>query len=375
MRVALSVVRPFHATLMANAALRLGHQVSLATSAPRRFFAGLDPEVTIKLVPAPLHLLDRFLPFPRNWKRHDLALWDSIVAAFLPDADVVIGFATQSLATARKARSRGTRFLLDRACPHVDTQQAIVRAETEKVGGTYAPEPAWFRERQLEEYELADAILVPSNYTASSFPASQQAKLVIAPLLGRAISSPQPAPPSNPVFTVGVLGGNPVRKGYLYLLEAWQQLALPNARLLIRNAGLDLYPKLAQLLSSMPNVELVPYVADIADFYRSCDVFILPSVDDGFGMALCEAMAHGIACIATQNCGASELMTHGIDGLIVPAANSEALAEALLHLYQHPGLRQSIAAAGAATITRVAREARYEAALQLALTQSPESTS
>jgi len=46
--------------------------------------------------------------------------------------------------------------------------------------------------------------------------------------------------------------------------------------------------------SESKNVELVKFVPNMADFYGRCDVFVLPSVDDGFGMALVEAMAHGL---------------------------------------------------------------------------------
>jgi len=106
-------------------------------------------------------------------------------------------------------------------------------------------------------------------------------------------------PQRHPEFTVGVVGGEPVRKGYLYLLDAWERLALANARLLIRSdANFVRYPALQQRLARLSNVEIVRYVPDINNFYQRCDVFVLPSVDDGFGMALFEAMANEVPCIA-----------------------------------------------------------------------------
>jgi glycosyltransferase involved in cell wall biosynthesis len=366
MNVAIAVIRPFHAVQIANA-LRL-HQadVSILSSAPRSYFHGLAPEVPVRLIPAPVPILQRILPLrlPDAAPRYGIVAWDRMVAASLPPADLVLGFATQSLATGRKARRRGSRFLLDRACPHVDFQQNIIREEAEKVGAKYRPEPSWYRDRQLEEYDLAEVILTPSRYSARTFPPALQSKIVIAPLLGRVQAAL--ATPSTPhdKFTVGVLGGNPLRKGYLYLLEAWKQLALPNARLLLR-VGDDFsrFPRLTELLHQLPNVEIIRYVPNIADFYRRCDVFCLPSVDDGFGMALCEAMAHGVASIATQNCGASELLTNGTDGLIVPPRNSESLAEVIHHLYRDPRLRHKLAEAGQQRIQQATRNALYEKAL------------
>lgn len=371
MNLAIAVIRPFHATLMANSLQNRGNIVQILTSAPRTYFKGLNPAVGIRVIPAPVQILKRTLPFqlPESAERHGLALWDRMVAAALPPADAVIGFATQALTTGRRARSRGTRFLLDRACPHVDFQQNIVRSEAEHIGARYRPQPPWFRERQLEEYALADSILVPSHYTAASFPPELRHKLVLAPLLGRELSQHTVPPARDAVFTVGVLGGNPLRKGYLYLLQAWKQMAIPNARLLIRNqSDFANYPLLQELLQQLPNVEFAGYVDNISSFYSRCDVFCLPSVDDGFGMALSEAMAYGLPCVATDHCGASELMTAGVDGLVVPARDPDALAQALLSLYRDPALRESIGHAGRQTIARIEQQALYENALIHAVT-------
>jgi glycosyltransferase involved in cell wall biosynthesis len=147
-----------------------------------------------------------------------------------------------------------------------------------------------------------------------------------------------------------------VRKGYLYLLEAWERLALPSARLLIRSdADFAHFPALQQRLTRLSNIELIRYVPDINSFYQRCDVFVLPSVDDGFGMALFEAMANEVACIATTHCGSSELLTPGRDGIVIPPSNADLLAEALLSLYRQEELRRSLATAGRATAAALGR--------------------
>jgi glycosyltransferase involved in cell wall biosynthesis len=254
--------------------------------------------------------------------------------------------------------------VLDRACPYCDFQQALVRREAERVGVEFTPQPAWFRDRQLEEYALADAIIVPSTYTARTFPSELQHKLVRAPLLGRTKEAEGPRTERNEVFTVGVVGGSPLRKGYLYLLKAWKKLALPNAKLVIRSGGgFAGFPALEALIKEMPNVELIGYVPDIADFYRRCDVFVLPSVDDGFGMALVEAMSNYVPCVASSNCGASEFITSGRDGIVVEPASEDQLADAILRLYQSEDLRREMGAAAAATARAVAASRQYDLAI------------
>ena len=367
MKVAISVVRPFHVTKMANALGKHAESVDIWTTAPRRYFHHLNNGVRTHLVPAPVEIAARILKLrlvPEAFQR-GIVWWDRMVAAMMPRTDVVIGFATQTLHTGQAARRRGGHFALDRACPHVDFQQELVRRESEKTGAVFTPEPAWFRERQLLEYETADTILVPSHYSARTFPAHLQSKLLLAPLLGRAQAKGAVRLERNTPFTVGVLGGHALRKGYLYLLEAWRKLNLPNARLLIRSSSdFSAYPKLAELLRETPNVELIEYVPNIAEFYQRCDLFVLPSLDDGFGMALFEAMANGVPAIATRNCGASELLTDGVDGLVIDAGDVEALADAIETLYRDEPRRQALALAGQATVERISTTTLYEDALR-----------
>lgn len=377
MQVAVSTTRPFHSALLANALVKHGARVRIYSSAPRRYFRRLDASVRVTLVPS---LLQTAMHFARvhasqTALNRDSWLYDRSAAAVIrpglaPD-DLFVGWATASLATGRTARRRGAHFVLDRACPHVDFQQQIVAEESAKLGIPYRPQPAWFRDRQLAEYAEAERILTPSDYTRATFPEALRGKIIKAPLFGRCTFPSTTHPGRHAEFTVGVVGGEPVRKGYLYLLEAWERLALPNARLLIRSdAELTQYPALAQRLAHISNIEIVRYVPDMNDFYQRCDVFVLPSVDDGFGMALFEAMANQVACIATTHCGSSELLTPGRDGIVVPPRNADLLAEALLSLYQQEELRQSLAAAGRATagaLGRIDSSPLYDAAISTLL--------
>lgn len=358
MQVAVSTTRPFHSALLANALVKHGARVRIYSSAPRRYFRRLDTSVRIALVPSLLQTAMHFMRLPVSQKAFDADSWlyDHSVAAVIRPGDLFIGWATASLATARAAKRRGARFVLDRACPHVDFQQQLFEQESAAVGVAYRPQPAWFRDRQLAEYEEAERILAPSEYTRASFPEAMRSKIIKAPLFGRCAFPAETHPQRHPEFTVGVVGGEPVRKGYLYLLDAWERLALANARLLIRtDADFAHYPALRQRIARLSNVEFVRYVPDINDFYQRCDVFVLPSVDDGFGMALFEAMANEVPCIATTHCGSSELLTPGRDGIVIPPRNADLLAEALLSLYQQEDFRRTLASAARATAAALGR--------------------
>ena len=358
MRVTVSTTRPFHSALLSNALVKHGAHVRIYSSAPRRYFRRLDPSVGITLVPSLLQTAMHFMRVNVSSAalNRDSWLYDHSVAAIIRPGDLFVGWATASLITARAARRRGARFVLDRACPHVDFQQSIVERESEMLGVPYEPQPAWFRERQLAEYAEAEHILAPSEYTRATFADELQKKIIKAPLFGRCRFPEQTHSERHAEFTVGVVGGDPLRKGYAYLLDAWRKLALPQSRLLIRSdADFSHFPGLKERMAGLDNVELVSYVPDINDFYQRCDAFVLPSVDDGFGMALFEAMANGVPCIATTHCGASELLTPGRDGIVVPPFDADLLAEAILSLYRQEELRRSLGSAARATAAALGR--------------------
>ncbi|MHB1959563.1 MAG: glycosyltransferase family 4 protein [Acidobacteriaceae bacterium] len=379
MRIAFSTGRPAHAVLPANLLAQRGEQVTIFTAAYRARFPQLAASVGLRWVPQfvpSIHFLTG-VQLARPLQRADTALYDHLVAmrigATRDRFDIFWAWASGALASGRAARRRGARFVLDRACPYVDAQQALIQTECERLGVRYQPEPPWFRARQLAEYDEADIVLVPSTYSRDSFPAALQAKTLVAPLFGR-VPMTQDMISANPTsvtsknaqggasapFTFGTVGGQPLRKGFLYLLQAWKQLQLPDARLLLRtDAPLDRSPVLRELLRQLPNVEVVRYVEHMSDFYRRCDAFVFPTIDDGFGMALLEAMAHGLPAIATTHCGAAELFTPGQDLIVVPAQDAEPLASAMQSLYSSGEMRERLRINALRSLRRIEGDGAY----------------
>ncbi len=380
MRIAFSTGRPAHVVLPANLLSQRGMNVTIFTAAYRSRFRDLAPGVALRWAPQfvpSLHFLTG-VQLPRPWQRADTAIYDHLVAMQMESRndrfDLFWGWASGSLASARAARRRGASFVLDRACPHVDVQQTMLRTECDRLGVRYRAEPPWFRARQLAEYDEADILLVPSSYSRASFPSELQSKISIAPLFGRVpleqviISSnivPVPSaktyPEGDRAFTFGTVGGQPLRKGFFYLLRAWEQLQLPNAKLLLRtDARLDRFPALRELLRKLPNVEVVKYVENMSDFYRRCDAFVFPTIDDGFGMALLEAMAQGLPAITTTHCGAAELFTPDRDLIVVPAQDPEDLAQAIERLYTSADLRLRLRAGALHALQQIKGDGAYQ---------------
>jgi hypothetical protein len=188
MRIAFSTGRPAHAVLPANLLAQRGEQVTIFTAAYRARFPQLAANVSLRWVPQfvpSIHFLTG-VQLARPWQRTDTALYDHLVAMRIAAAhdqfDIFWAWASGALTSGRAARHRGARFVLDRACPHVDAQQALIRMECDRLGVRYQAEPSWFHARQLAEYEEADIILVPSTYSRQTFPAALQSKTLVAPL-------------------------------------------------------------------------------------------------------------------------------------------------------------------------------------------------
>lgn len=354
MKVVISTGRQAHYRLPANAFARRGSDVSLYTATPRKRLRNFDPAVKSRWIPAPVAIFSALTHThtPLVLDELDSTLFDRCAAAVLEDCNLLLGASTSSLATGKAAQRLGATFVLDRACPDIRVQQQMMVEEARKVGSTFRANSEWFIDREVEEYETADFILSPSDYSRRSYPEHLRKKVVLAPLYGRSKVSQRAPRPERSTFVLGVVGGRALRKGYLYLLQAWKQLALPNAELRIRTGEeIYAYPVLNQLLSELPNVKILSYVPDISTFYAECDAFILPSIDDGFGMALFEALANGVPSIVTRNCGASELLVPDRDCLVIDAFSAEQIKDAIVQLYESRELRERLEVAGPAAVS------------------------
>jgi glycosyltransferase involved in cell wall biosynthesis len=84
----------------------------------------------------------------------------------------------------------------------------------------------------------------------------------------------------------------------------------------------------------------------LADLYRRASVFVMPSFYETFGISVIEAMAFGLPVVATRTGGLPEVVDDGVTGILVPAGDAEALADALIRLLRDPDLRRRMGQAG-----------------------------
>jgi len=146
------------------------------------------------------------------------------------------------------------------------------------------------------------------------------------------------------------------QKGLIYALRALPEIVkrYPRAHLLSVGATTDpawhkqLEREAAQL-GVTDHFHLLGARRDVMDFLRACDVFIFPSLYEGLGIALIEAMAAGCACVATAAGPIPEVVTDGEDGILVAPADPEAIATAVCDLLANEQLRARLGLAASNT--------------------------
>jgi len=193
------------------------------------------------------------------------------------------------------------------------------------------------------ELELADLVLVPSRFVANQLTelGVRSGKVVVQPY-GVDLSRFRPfqgngSRREGDVIRCLYLGQISHRKGIMILLDAARRLSgRPMEFTLV---GPLVSPELLRDLPS--NVRWLGAIAhdDAAEQLRLADLFVLPSLEDSYGLVALEAMATGLAVVVSDHAGASELITNAVDGLVVPAGQVTPLVEALQQLVNDPHLR------------------------------------
>jgi glycosyltransferase involved in cell wall biosynthesis len=149
---------------------------------------------------------------------------------------------------------------------------------------------------------------------------------------------------------IGFVGRLNVQKGIEYLLQAFVSVIerRPDAHLLMVGVG-DLHDYVLEFVHQHgleSQLHLTGFRDDIPNVMDSIDVCVLPSLWEGFGIVLIEAMAAGKPCVTTNISSMPEIVQHDVTGLVVPPHNADALAQALLKILDDRALATRLGMAG-----------------------------
>jgi glycosyltransferase involved in cell wall biosynthesis len=328
---------------------RLGHRLLARGTPPMRAYAGrYHPDIpnskvrsfTVRTAvdyyrhrKSVWTLVDEYQDYLRvgRWFSEAVAR-DLAGMAFDPAVDAFFGFNTGCLETMELLNERGVPTICDQIDPGA-VEEEMVAAEAEKWPGWQRQPgriPGAYWDRMRAEWAAASLVLVNSDWSKRALvrqgvPAG---KMFVVPVAYEARQTQPPVKANlSGTFTVLWIGTVNLRKGIQYLIDAAKRLT-SNTRIRFVVAGPVAISD--QAVASAPsNVRFVGRVTrdQTERMYRDADVFVIPTVSDGFAITQVEAMAQGLPVITTPNCG--DVVTPGIDGLIVPACDGAALAAAI----------------------------------------------
>jgi glycosyltransferase involved in cell wall biosynthesis len=161
------------------------------------------------------------------------------------------------------------------------------------------------------------------------------------------------------------VGFSTPRKGVEYLARAFSAMEMPVHLVMVGKWEAN-YPErfLAALGDTRPRVHLAGYVPDneLPAYFAAADLFVLPTLLEGFGIPLVEAMAAGLPIVTTSGGSAGEIA--GQAGLVVPPADEHSLAEALDRVFREPGLAHRLGKVGRERARALFDEERMVAAIE-----------
>jgi glycosyltransferase involved in cell wall biosynthesis len=171
---------------------------------------------------------------------------------------------------------------------------------------------------------LADLVIAPGSAPAEYLDRQGIKNIRVIPHGIAAV--PETIAPFPEMFTVGYVGQTGPDKGLVYLIRAWGKLAYKDARLVLAGRGTENMGKLIQQNAPAGNFTLLGYVDDVSKVYNACSICVFPSVTEGFGIGVLEAMAHGRPVIVSDGAGAADVVTP-LCGKVVPRRNEVAIME------------------------------------------------
>jgi len=299
----------------------------------------------------------RIVARDRWFQRKVISFLDSHLST-LNAQPILLSYSYAALEPFRYARARGWKTVLVQIDPGPE-EEKIVREESTRVpelAGQWQPAPveywAWWR----EECKLADRIVVNSEWSREGLIRGgvSREKISVVPLAYEAevdsggVTELQLQRRYPARFTFE----RPLRVLFLGLINLRKGVArLLGAARILRDEPVEFWmvgPVEIANATAIGDIERMKWFGSVtrnqvAEFYRDADVFVLPTLSDGFAITQLEAQAHGLPIIASKFCG--EVVQDGVNGIILEEPTAKCIAQAVRYCIADPDRLRNLAAA------------------------------
>lgn len=269
------------------------------------------------------------------------------------DANVVLSFSGVSEEPFTALKHTGKQLLLARCSTHIEVQNQILQEERTRSGADVDAPSSWMILREKREYDLANAVVVLSTFARQSFLdrnyPEHRLRLL---LLGAELSHFRPSFEIVAERRRRIVAGEPLRVLYVGTLSARKGSAdlLQIARdawttgsFQFRIVG-PIDPQSARVARALRHfADLVPKQPQdkLVSHYAWADIFIFPTLEDGFPVVLAQAQASALPILTTPNCSGTDLIENDKQGWLSPPREPEAM---LARLYECDRNRNHLAA-------------------------------
>ena len=188
-------------------------------------------------------------------------------------------------------------------------------------------------QKEIDLINKFDYVMCPSNFVYDSFleQGFSKEQLVKMPY-GVDLKKFKYRKKTNNKFRVVFIGSIQLRKGVHYLLQAWDELKLKNAELIIVGRVWPDARKIIERYKKNNIINFVGFDSNPKKYLESSDIFVSPSLEEGSALTCYEAMACGLPLIATYNTGS--VMRDGKEGFEIPIRDIKVLKEKIKHFYK-----------------------------------------
>ena len=256
--------------------------------------------------------------------------------------DILIGWSSFSLKSFITAQKKKCIKILERGSTHIEFQNDIVNEEYLLHNLNPRPISNYVIQKEKKEYEIADYITVPTEFARKTFLSKgfSKEKIIKIPYGVNLEEFNSSNKKKDTKFRIIYTGAVSIRKGTLYLLQAFDELNLKNSELLIIGNIDKEIQNLIKKFKKNKNIIFNRAIkqSELSKYYSISDVFITCSIEEGLSMVQLQAMSCGLPVICTSNSGGDEIIHDGKDGYILPIRNLKELKQKIKFLYDNQSI-------------------------------------